>query len=471
MRLKAFGMAFLGLVIGLQGARLASAKQAAEPAAKAEPAAPKQTAQPTAKAEIVRSDQHAFVDDGGPFLARGASLLWALWGYEHDRARLARNLSTLREWGIDYIRVLGVVGAPGDRPACGPGVQNCDSWRDRRLDPNAPGYAQNIAALTDWAYREYGIRVQWTIFGGTDYTPTPESRRAVVERFADMSKGREHTIFAFEVANESSHTGFPGEEGRNELRALARLLKSRTPNLVALSAPDGGSCAGAQGLYRDSVADLLTLHMGRVGPENGEHWAALRQIWDSPRCQGVPLLASSNEPIGPESSVASLDDPVALAAMAFVTYGSGVGAFVLHTGPGIRGGGAADLALGRHSNLWELPTAARIASGLSTLTTVLPGDFANWTRHDIVGDAPDPPFGAADKTEYAGLYCSSKGAEFACVVAGVRKPVSLTVRRNMTVTLHDLVSGKAEGAQRLTAGAAVSLPARPAAVLIRGRLE
>jgi hypothetical protein len=93
-----------------------------------------------------------------------------------------RNLATLRDWGFDYIRVLGVVGSPGDRPGpvCGSGVQGWDSWRDRRLDPGAAQYAQNVAGLTDWAYREYGLRVQWSIFGGIDFTPTPDShsRRA-----------------------------------------------------------------------------------------------------------------------------------------------------------------------------------------------------------------------------------------------------------------------------------------------------
>lgn len=422
---------------------------------------------------IVRGDGHAFADDGGPFLARGASLFWALWGYEHDHERLGRNLATLRDWGFDYIRVLGVVGSPGDRsgPVCGGGVEGCDSWSDRRLDPGTADYAQNVAGLTDWAYREYGLRVQWSIFGGTDFTPTPESRKNVVERFAEIGKGREHAIFAFEVANEAFQNGFGDESGRQELLALAKLLAARSPNLVALSSPQASDCASAQQLYRDSVADLMTLHLARAVEKDGEHWRALRKVWDMHSCIGVPRLVSSNEPIGPESSVAEMADPVALTAMALVTYGSGIGAFVFHSGPGVRGGGGADRHLGRHSDLWQLPTAPRIAAGLATLVRQLPGDFANWTKHDIVGDAPDPPFGAADKSAFGGLYCSSKSAEFACAVVGIRQSVSLTVRRNMTATVHELVDGNAGGAQRLAAGAAVNLPATPAAVLIRGRLE
>src|SRR3954464_5371224 len=94
------------------------------------PARPRVTQPP--RHGVVHGIQHAFADDGGMFLARGATMFWALWGYQHDRDRLGRNLTTLRGWNVDYIRVLGVVGAPGDQPG--------DSWRDRRIDPSAESY-------------------------------------------------------------------------------------------------------------------------------------------------------------------------------------------------------------------------------------------------------------------------------------------------------------------------------------------
>jgi hypothetical protein len=459
MRMVPIALALLALstTAGAGGAGGAEGLPAVAQSAKGSPAVAQ-----SAKAGVVRGVGHAFADDGGPFLARGASVMWALWGYQHDRARLGRNLQTLRDWGFDYIRVLGVVGAPGDRAD--------DSWRDRRLDPGAADYDKSIAGLTDWAYREYGLRVQWSIFGGTDFAATPESRRAVVERFAAMAKGREQAIFAFEVANESFQNGFGGSSGEEELRGLAKILKGATPNLVALSSPPGSDCSGARALYQGSAADLLTLHLGRAGGEDDGHWRSLRQIWDMHACTGVPALMSSNEPIGPQSSVAAIEDPVAVAAMAFVTYGSGIGAFVFHSGPGVRGGGEADRRMRRHSDVWQLPTAPRIAAGLATLVRLLPGDFANWTQHDSVGDFPDPPFGAADKTAVAGLYCSSRGSDFACVAAGVKRPVSLTVRRTMSATVHDLVAGTGS-ARRLTAGTALELLPAPAAVLIRGRFE
>jgi hypothetical protein len=426
-----------------------------------------------ARRGIVRGDGHAFVDDGGPFLARGASVFWALWGYQHDRERLGRNLSTLRGWGFDYIRVLGVVGAPGDRPGsvCEPGVDGCDSWRDRRLDPGTANYAQDIAGLTDWAYAEYGLRVQWTIFGGTEFTPTPDARRGVVDKFAAMARGREKAIFAFEVANEAWQNGFSGEEGKAELRALAKVLKTHSTNLVALSSPENGTCEGAQALYRDSVADFATLHIGRVGPADGENWIALRHVWDLHACSGIPALRSSNEPIGPESSVVAMDDPVSLSAMALVTYGSGIGAFVLHTGPGVRGGGEADLARGRHRNLWELPTAGKIAAALAAITRNVPGDFANWSTHDVLSEAPDRLFDVKDRTAAAGIYCFANAQDFACVPVGIKQPLLLIARRRMTVSSHQLVTGAADTSRSLAPGAVLSIPAVPPAFLIRGRLN
>ncbi len=415
-----------------------------------------------ARTGVVRGEGHAFVDDGGAFPARGATLFWAFWGYQHDRERLARNLQTLRGWGFDYIRALGVVGAPGDPR---------DSWRDRRIDPRATDYDRDIAALTDWAYEKFGLRVQWTIFGGTELASTPEMRRAVVRRFADMSAGREERLFAFEIANEAWQNGFAGEAGRAELRDLARALEQRTRVLVALSSPEGGSCAGARELYRGSAASLVTVHLPRAGLAGGAFWRALRDVWAFSACTGVPELASSNEPVGPESSVASVDDPTALAALAAVTYGSGIGAFVMHTGPGIRGGGEADLARGRHANFWELPTAGRVAASLDRVVHWLPDDVANWAKVDGLSDAPDRPFDVAEKNALEGFYCLLRGSEYACVAAGVGRPVRLTARRALTVAMRRFDRGEESAGQALAAGDAVVLPSDAPARLLTGRFR
>ena len=75
-----------------------------------------------------------------------------------------------------------------------------------------------------------------------------------------MARGREHKIFAFEIANEAWQNGFAGPEGLAELRRLGQRLNEKTPVLVALSSPArGAACA----TYAGSGADAMTLHYER----------------------------------------------------------------------------------------------------------------------------------------------------------------------------------------------------------------
>ena len=173
-------------------------------------------------------------------------MFWGAWAYKLDRARLERNLEVLSAAGIDYVRVLGSVGGA--------------SWEDRQTDPRWPDYDAIIAGMTDLAYDRYGMRVQWTLFGGAPFTPSGPAREALVDRFASMAQGREHKIFAFEIANEAWQNGFAGPEGLAELRRLGQRLNEKTPVLVALSSPArGAACA----TYAGSGADAMTLHYER----------------------------------------------------------------------------------------------------------------------------------------------------------------------------------------------------------------
>jgi hypothetical protein len=94
----------------------------------------------------------------------------------------------------------------------------------------------------------------------------------------------------------------------------------------------------------------------------------------------------NNEPIGPESSVRQDDSPSRIAAAYVMTFLAGNASYVLHTGPGIRGGGSADSspALRRHAHFDELPSFNPIAAALAAAKQYLPPGLANWTRH-----APD----------------------------------------------------------------------------------
>ena len=326
----------------------------------------RQQSAPTRQAQgPVRAERRAVADAAGPFNALGATLFWGAWGYKFDRPRLERNLHTLSAAGIDYVRVLGSVGGAG--------------WEDRETDPRWPDYDRIIAGMTDLAYDRYGMRVQWTLFGGAPFTASVTSRTALVERFAALARGREHKIFAFEIANEGWQNGFRGEQGLSELRNLAARLNDMTGVLVALSSPQrDAACA----TYAGAGADAMTLHYDR-GFGNQGPIAPLLRPWSFPgaydrSCPGaLPSVVFNNEPIGPESSVRQDDSPSRIAAAYVMTFLAGNASYVLHAGPGIRGGGAADSSpkLRRHAHFDELPSFNADSGGArggETLSTTGP---------------------------------------------------------------------------------------------------
>ena len=373
----------------------------------------------------VRADRHAVADADGPFNALGATLFWGVWGYKFDRDRLERNLAALSEAGVDYVRVLGSVGG--------------SSWSDRQVDPQWPDYDEVVGAFTDLAYDKYGLRVQWTLFGGAPFTPPGRARRALVDRFAVLARGREHKIFAFEIANEAGSNGFDGSAGITELRGLGARLSGKTAVLVALSDPDArAECA----TYAGARVDAATWHYRRGFGDDGP-WRPVRAPWGYPAeydtdCRGqLPTLVLNNEPLGPESSVRQDDDPARIAAAYILTFLANHGAYVFHAGPGIRGGGTADVdgSLRRHANFDELPSFTGIASALKTARNYLPEGLANWARHG-------PKAASAPLTGPEHVYAATRGSDFVVLVLDLEKAVQMRVRALSSIVIRNVATGR-----------------------------
>jgi hypothetical protein len=397
----------------------------------------------------VRPDRRALADAAGPFNALGATLFWGAWAYKHDRPRLERNLEVLSAAGIDYVRVLGSVGGA--------------SWQDRQTDPRWTDYDAIIAGMTDLAYDRYGMRVQWTVFGGAPSTPSGPAREALVDRFAAMAQGREHKVLAFEIANEAWQNGFAGPEGVTELRRLGQRLNEKTPVLVALSSPSGGAACAT---YAGSGADAMTLHYERGFGADGPV-QPLRRPWTFPsaydrQCRGqLPPIVLNNEPIGPESSVRQDDSPSRIAAGYVMTFLAGNAAYVLHAGPGIRGGGSADVSsnLRRHAHFDELPSFKPITVALSAAKQYLPPGLANWIRR-----SPNAP--AAPIRGFEHLYTATSEGRFIALAVGIQKPTILQAHVAAAIDIRELATGKIVKSLKVVPGDDIELSGYEELVII-----
>jgi hypothetical protein len=394
----------------------------------------------------------AVADDGGEFPALGASLFWAAWAYRHDRPRLDTDLELLRAHRFDYIRALGVVGRQ-------------PYWKGREIDWRWPDYDQVIAGLTDHAYDTYGLRTLWTIFAdGDEMIPDRDDRFRLVDRFVAMSKGREHKIMHFEIANESWQNGFGGAEGIAQIRELARYLDERTDVPVAISDSEGTECADHHVLYKGLGVQMQTEHFDRDISGPLRHWAPVLAPWAIQACEGLPRVISNNEPIGPGSSVEEDADPMRIVAAAVVSYLSGVGLYVFHTDAGVRG----------LESIADMPNAPQILAGLRQMKAYVPPDLANWTR--FRHDTPGHPFvtyagatrGAVRRDRSgdgpAEVIASVSGDRFFAAAVGVINEITLEARRAMTVEVIHPLTG--EVIERATLAAGEQLRPRPLSVLV-----
>jgi hypothetical protein len=401
----------------------------------------------------VRVSGRSLADDRGAFPALGASLFWAAWGYKHDRSRLDADLALLAGHGFDYIRALGVVGRQ-------------PYWKGREIDWRWPDYKSVIAGLTDHAYDTFGLRVEWTLFADADQViPDRTDRITLVDTFVEMSRGREHKIIHFELANEAWQNGFGDAAGLAELRELSSRLASRTEIPVAISDSEGHTCAEHLALYKDMPVEILTEHFPRDVNGPLRRWGPVLAPWQVRTCVGLPPVVSNNEPAGPKSSITSEEDPMRLVGAAIASYMAGVGLYVFHTDAGIWG----------REPLASMPNVSTILDGFAAMSRYLPPDIVNWTSYRHV--APEHPFvpyagdtraavstGGAEEGAVEVL-ASVKGSRFFVVPIGVANGLRLEAKRALRFDVIHPLTGAKLAAHELTAGQVVRLQPLPILVL------
>ena len=374
------------------------------------------------RAGRVRADRGVLVDDGGPFLALGASLFWALWGERHDADRLDRNLTWLAEADFDYVRIFGMVGS--------------ESWRDRAIEPDAPDYWSIVDRLFARLAR-HGLRAQITVFADAQaMMRDPAARARFADAWADYAERHAAQVLLIETANEYARNGLESDE----VRVLTQRMNRRTSVLVASSAPPGAwpdvaparaspderaTMAEWQTLYGGGVADALTFHFDRDSRQAAGPWRPVAEPWKLQDAGAdIPRVWINNEPIGPQSSLAADDDPVRLAMGAALSWLSGLAAYTLHTGAGVRGGGAADRDLGRAADLWAVPRIDQTAAMLRQVRAALPPTVPNWRR--VSWHEPEHPCRiteAQDDGDLSAHVAAIDGARFVVASIGVLRPI------------------------------------------------
>ena len=419
---------------------------------------------------------NCLADDGGPFLGLGASYMRALQRCKYDKPRFKRDLSYLASKGVNYIRILTMVGweqmeiAPVDiTKGTDPNTWILPAW---------PDYWQQFRDMIDIAYDEYGLRSEVTIFADSDMLPDKPGRIKHIQAVLDNLVGREHKIMHLEVANEAWQNGFSGSEGIADLREFGKYLTDRTSIPVALSAPyDSGSASVIQELYQGSTADITTVHLSRDMGSSEGGWLPVRDAWRIGSMYPSIPPASSNEPLGPGSSVNTENDPIKIVSAASFAWISNMPMYVFHS----RSGTSSIDSSGKYVHFEDMPGLA----SYPYLLQVLPPDLPNWTRNDGIEESS--PFtvycnGQPNKywTEVNGASSgchrnigAKKGSEFVCQPQGILAGgVTLKAKQTMSFTVYNPLTGAVVmGPVTKNPGDEFTLPQGPGAYIIRGTIN
>lgn len=413
----------------------------------------------------VRLVDHCLADSAGPFLGLGVSYFTALWRCKHERARLHSDLAFLAGQGFRYLRMLSMVGW-------------YEAWkgleiapisyrgRDGRLVQAWPDYWKQVRDLVDIAFDRYGLRTQITHFADAQLMPEKPNRIAHMDRMlSEVVAGREQKVILLEVANEAWQNGFPGSEGLADLREFTRYLADRTDVLVATTSNHERPF---RELYEKSAADIATWHFSRDrAAEDG--WKPVHDCWDYGEVPGCPPV-SSNEPIGPGSSVSSESDPVKLITAAAFAFAARLPMYVFHSEAGVFG----------KASFEETPAIR----GFRPILSLLPRDLPNWRRHDSRG--PDALFtlhagGVPDRTwpdipnaedGCVRMAVSRKDERFLGIPIGIRRGgLLVTARANVQFRVCHPVTARTEMRFRLRTGEQCRIPAGAGAWILFGSVE
>lgn len=385
------------------------------------PSAPPPPPPSTKRFGLVRQvGDHAIEDDDGRFVAIGATFFSAVYLERHDPQRLEEELTFIKSAGrgaVDYLRILGALGGDCD-----------DYWREIRINPTDSEYREFLGRTIDRIYDRHGMRVALSIFGGDCWD---HPRRLTIDDVLAVIASRVDKVIYLEVSNEAWQTEYEGDF--DALIADTNYLVARTPHLVASSSAFGAECEGPEGwqAYAGQGATLFTEHYDREINLSEGPWRPVRQPWEFLFCEGIPGVATNDEPIGPGSSVESDDDPWRLVSAAAVSFIANHSFYTFHSTAGVR----------NDTRFSELPRIRETLAGFAALKTYVPASIVAWDEQnhhwdghpfEVVRIWPDEgPPGAVR------AYAVTSGDQFKVLPMGINGSVSLRAKQDMTIELID----------------------------------
>jgi hypothetical protein len=422
-------------------------------------------------ANVVRVNGKSLRDNGGPFLGLGASYFQALRRAKYDRARLTNDLALLASKGFNYVRILSMVNWDGLEIAPVSFVNSAGhavtGWAD---------YAQQFRDLLD-IIAAHGLRAEVTIFADAQYVmPGKATRQAHLALILAGIAGREHKVMHLEVANEAWQNGFPGSTGISDLREFAQYLGDRTSVPVAITSNDDLSDAAIISLNAGSAADLATVHFSRDTGTIEGGWLPVRECYRAGNLAGVPPV-TSNEPIGPGSSVSSENDPIKLCSAAVFAWIANLPAYVYHTRAGVQGWTGCCPPSGTEARFENMAGI----NAYQFLRAILPGDLSSWVRNDgLEASAPFTVFCNGQSNTYWPTVTSPtsgcdrnigsvKGREFICFPMGILGGgVTLQARRAVKFQVFNPLTGTVVSNVTMNVGNSITLPQGPGAYILKG---
>ena len=204
----------------------------------------------------------------------------------------------------------------------------------------------------------------------------------------------------------------------------------------------------------------------------------MRDPYRAGNLPGVPPV-SSNEPIGPGSSVSSESDPIKLCSAAVFAYLANLPAYVYHSRAGVYGYVRCCPPAGGED---RFENTAGI-NAYRFIRQILPPDLASWTRNDgLEPSAPLTVFCNNQPNRYwpeasrptdgcVRNIGSVKGSEFVCFPMGILGGgVTLQARRPVRFQVFNPLTGAVVSNLTLNAGDRFTLPQGPGAYICKGTM-